>query len=148
MSQKTHNIIILNGPNLNLLGEREVNIYGHITFEKYFSQLQLDYNSLNLAFEQHNSEGELIDAIQEYGLNGWSIIINPGAYTHTSIGIRDALLTVQSNCIEVHISDISAREKFRKSSMIQDIVDKTIVGKGLAGYAEAIDWLSRYSINK
>ena len=143
MKTQIHNIIILNGPNLNLLGKRETIVYGKESFETYFSKLQDEFSSVNLAFEQHNSEGKLIDAIHEYGLNGWAIIINPGAYTHTSIGIRDALLAVQVPCIEVHISNLAKREPFRKHSTIQDIVDKTIAGKGLFGYQEAIEWLQK-----
>ena len=120
---------------------RERAIYGDQSFKSYFSQLKSEFPKLNLAFEQHNSEGGLIDAIHEYGLAKWSIIINPGAYTHTSIGIRDALQAVQVQCIEVHISDIHAREPFRHHSYFTAKCIGFYSGMGLKGYEVALQHL-------
>jgi len=136
-----NNILILNGPNLNLLGTREPEIYGSKTFHEYFAELKQQFPDHNLAYEQTNHEGGIIDLIHEYGLNTWGIIINAGGYTHTSIAIRDAISAVPTPCVEVHISDITKREDFRKHSYLTDVCDHHIIGKGLPGYAEAVQYL-------
>ena len=138
-----HNILILNGPNLNLLGTREPEIYGSETFDSYFAKLKSKYANLNLAYEQTNSEGKIIDLLQEYGLNSWGIVLNAAGYTHTSIAIADTIKAIPEKVVEVHISDIYARESFRHHSYLTDVCDHHIVGRGLLGYQEAIDWLQK-----
>lgn len=139
---KYHNIIILNGPNLNLLGRRETEIYGAETFDSYFDKLKSKWSKHNLAYEQTNHEGVLIDLIQEYGFNTWGIILNAAGYTHTSVAIADAVKAVPCHVVEVHISDIYQREAFRHHSYLKAVTDHQIVGKGLAGYDEAVAWLA------
>lgn len=136
-----HNILILNGPNLNLLGLREPEIYGSETFESYFEKLKSTFPNLNLAYEQSNSEGKIIDLLQEYGLNSWGIILNAAGYTHTSIALRDTVQAIPEMVVEVHISDISKREDFRKHSYITEVAAHHIIGQGLPGYQQAIEWL-------
>ena len=138
-----HNILILNGPNLNLLGTREPEIYGSETFDSYFAKLKLKYANLNLAYEQTNSEGKIIDLLQEYGLNSWGIVLNAAGYTHTSIAIADTIKAIPEKVVEVHISDIYARESFRHHSYLTDVCDHHIVGRGLLGYQEAVEWLQK-----
>lgn len=138
-----HNILILNGPNLNLLGTREPEIYGSETFESYFAKLKSKYANLNLAYEQTNSEGKIIDLLQEYGLNSWGIVLNAAGYTHTSIAIADTIKAIPEKVVEVHISDIYARESFRHHSYLTDVCDHHIVGRGLLGYQEAVEWLQK-----
>ena len=137
-----HNIVILNGPNLNVLGTRQLEIYGSQSFEEYFEELKTAFPNKNLAFEQTNHEGKLIDLIQEYGLNSWGIVINGAGYTHTSIALRDAISAVPAHCVEVHISDINAREEFRKFSYLTEVCDYHVIGKGMKGYKEAVEWLT------
>ena len=137
-----HNILILNGPNLNLLGLREPEIYGTETFESFFTGLKAEFPQLNLAYEQTNSEGKIIDLLQEYGLNGWGIILNAAGYTHTSIALRDTVSAIPEQLVEVHISDISKREDFRKHSYITEVAAYHVIGKGLVGYKEAVEWLA------
>lgn len=138
---KYHNIVILNGPNLNLLGTREPEIYGSQSFEDYFKELKTAFPEVNLAYEQTNHEGVLIDLVQEYGLNSWGIIINAAGYTHTSIALRDSISAIPAHCVEVHISDITKREDFRKFSYLTAVCDYHVIGKGMAGYKEAVEWL-------
>lgn len=138
-----HNIVIINGPNLNLLGLREPEIYGNQSFESYFEELKKEFGELNLAYEQTNSEGKIIDLLQEYGLNHWGIILNAAGYTHTSIAIADCINAVPEKVVEVHISDISKRESFRQHSFLTPVCDFHVIGKGLSGYKEAILYLSR-----
>lgn len=132
---------ILNGPNLNLLGKREPEIYGHLTFEDYFEKLKKKYSELQLSYYQSNHEGDLIDKLQEIGFSCDGIIINPGAYTHTSIALADTIKAITAPVVEVHISDIYKREKFRHHSYIKPCAVGSIVGKGLDGYDMAIDFL-------
>lgn len=139
MSRKT--IAIINGPNLNLLGKREPEIYGHVSFEDHFLHLKSQFPNVTLSYFQSNSEGALIDHIQEVGFEGDGIIINAGGYTHTSVAIRDAISAVPSPAIEVHISNIHEREDFRKHSYLTDVCMHMIHGKGLDGYEEAIQIL-------
>ncbi len=131
-------IIILNGPNLNLLGKREPEVYGSQTFEDYFKDLQKKYPEADLSFFQSNIEGELIDKIQESGFSFDGIILNAAAYTHTSVGIGDAVKAVQTPVIEVHISNTFARETFRHHSYISPNAAGIIVGFGLKSYELAL----------
>ena len=132
-------IIIINGPNLNLLGKREVDIYGNISFESYLTNLKKKYSEVDIDFFQSNIEGELINKIQEVGFSYDGIVLNAAAYTHTSVGISDSIAAVSSPVIEVHISNIHAREEFRSKSLISKNVDGIICGFGLKSYDLAID---------
>ncbi|MEM0541122.1 type II 3-dehydroquinate dehydratase [Flavobacterium sp. j3] len=132
------NIIIINGPNLNLLGKRETDVYGTTSFELFFEELKKKYPALNLSFFQSNIEGELIDKIQEVGFTYDGIIINAAAYTHTSIGIGDALKAIATPVIEVHISNTFSRETFRHQSFISPNAKGIIIGFGLKSYELAI----------
>ena len=130
---------IINGPNLNLLGKREKNIYGDQSFEDYFKKLKIKFNNLELHYFQSNIEGELIEKIQEVGFNFDGIIINADAYTHTSVGIGDAIRSVSSPVIEVHISNTYSREEFRHKSFLSAHVKGVILGFGLKSYDLAIE---------
>ena len=129
---------IINGPNLNLLGKREKNIYGDQSFEDYFKKLKIKFNNLELHYFQSNIEGELIEKIQEVGFNFDGIIINAAAYTHTSVGIGDAIRSVSSPVIEVHISNTYSREEFRHKSYFSDVALGVICGLGTQGYELAL----------
>ena len=138
MSKKK--IIIINGPNLNLLGKREPDIYGNMSFEDFFADLKDVYSDeIQLVFFQSNVEGELIDKIQEVGFSYHGIILNAGGYTHTSVAIRDAVAAVKTPVIEVHISNPHAREEFRHTSLISGVSKGIIAGFGLESYALALD---------
>ena len=131
-------IIIINGPNLNLLGKREPEVYGNETFEDYFNQLKSKYPSIDLSYYQSNIEGELISKIQEVGFSYDGIILNAAAYTHTSIGIGDAVKAITSPTIEVHISNTFSRETFRHQSFISPNAKGIIIGFGLKSYELAL----------
>ncbi|RAR51036.1 type II 3-dehydroquinate dehydratase [Flavobacterium lacus] len=131
-------IIIINGPNLNLLGKREPDIYGNLSFEDFFKSLEDKYANLELVYYQSNIEGELIDKIQETGFSFDGIILNAAAYTHTSIGIGDAVKAIETPVIEVHISNTFAREEFRHHSYISPNAAGIIVGFGLKSYELAL----------
>ncbi len=131
-------IAIINGPNLNLLGKREPDVYGIETFEAFFESLQKEFNNVELVYFQSNHEGALIDKIQEVGFSFDGIILNAGAYTHTSIAIADAISTITTPVVEVHISNVFKREKFRQHSYISPVVKGTIGGFGLQSYKLAI----------
>ena len=131
-------IIIINGPNLNLLGKREPEVYGSTTFADYFKRLKSNYKSIDLDFYQSNIEGELIDKIQEVGFTYDGIILNAAAYTHTSIGIGDAVKAITTPVIEVHISNTFARESFRHQSFISGNAQGIIIGFGLKSYELAV----------
>ncbi|WP_299017211.1 type II 3-dehydroquinate dehydratase [uncultured Polaribacter sp.] len=131
-------IIIINGPNLNLLGKREPEIYGSQTFEDYFKDLQLRFKNVELSYFQSNIEGELIDKLHEVGFNCDGIILNAAAYTHTSVGIGDAIKGIETPVVEVHISNIHAREEFRQHSYISPNASGVLFGFGLKGYDLAI----------
>lgn len=133
--------IIINGPNLNLLGRRETDIYGTQTFEDYLAELRAQYTDHCIDYYQSNYEGALIDKLQEVGYSIDGIIMNPAAYTHTSIAIADAVKAIESPVVEVHISDIYQRESYRHVSYVKEGAVKSIIGQGLAGYAQAIDHL-------
>ncbi|MBU83162.1 MAG: type II 3-dehydroquinate dehydratase [Flammeovirgaceae bacterium] len=133
-------LIIINGPNLNLLGIREKEIYGETSFEEYLSTLKSKFKDIELEFFQSNHEGELIEKIQEVGFSYEGIIINAGGFTHTSVALRDAIASVSSPAIEVHISNILNREDFRKKSFLSDVCKGIISGLGLKGYEFAVDY--------
>ena len=131
-------ITIINGPNLNLLGKREPEIYGSKSFEQYFKDLQLMFSEIELSYYQSNVEGELINKIHEHGFEHDGIIINPGGYTHTSVAIGDAIAAIPAPVIEVHLSNVAAREEFRKISHVSAKCKGTISGLGLKGYELAL----------
>ena len=131
-------IIIINGPNLNLLGKREPEIYGSQTFEDYFNELRSTFDGVELEYFQSNIEGELIDKIQEVGFSYDGIILNAAAYTHTSVGIADAVKAISTPVIEVHISNTFAREEFRHHSFISPNVKGIIIGFGIKSYQLAL----------
>jgi len=131
-------LLILNGPNLNLLGKREPTIYGNASFEDYFKTLQEKYPAIELSYFQSNIEGELIDKLHEVGFAFEGIIFNAGAYTHTSIAIGDAIKSIETQVIEVHISNVYAREKFRHISYIAPNAKGVIAGFGLQSYELAL----------
>ena len=131
-------LIIINGPNLNLLGKREPKIYGSQTFDQYFRELQLRFKNVELAYYQSNLEGELIDKLHEVGFDFDGIILNAAAYTHTSVGIGDAIKGIETPVVEVHISNVHAREDFRHKSFISPNAKGVIFGFGLKGYDLAI----------
>ena len=132
------NILIINGPNLNLLGKREPELYGNETFESYFEKLQLQFPYLILEYYQSNIEGEIISKLQEIGFSYDGIVLNAGAYTHTSIGIGDAIKAISTPVVEVHISNTFSRESFRHKSYISPIVKGIIIGFGLKSYELAL----------
>jgi 3-dehydroquinate dehydratase-2 len=136
-------ITIINGPNLNLLGKREPAIYGSEGFESYLDKLRQNNPDVEIDYIQSNIEGELIDAVQKAGFSSDGIIINPGGYTHTSVALGDAIASITAPVIEVHISNVQAREDFRKISHISAKVKGTISGLGLDGYALALDYLKK-----
>ena len=131
-------IIIINGPNLNLLGKREPNVYGSDSFEDYFESLQHKYSTIDFFYFQSNIEGEIIDKLHEVGFNYDGIILNAAAYTHTSVGIGDAVKGIETPVIEVHISNVHAREEFRHQSFIAANAKGVIVGFGLKSYEMAV----------
>jgi 3-dehydroquinate dehydratase-2 len=134
-------IVIINGPNLNLLGKREVNIYGNEPFDFFLEEIKKKFPAIIFEYFQSNVEGELINKIQEVGFTLDGIIFNPGGYTHTSVAIGDAIAAVTAPVIEVHISNIFAREEFRKISHVSAKAVGTISGLGLKGYELAVHYL-------
>ena len=134
------NIAIINGPNLNLLGTREPSVYGSQTFEDFFGQLQQLFPAINFTYYQSNVEGELINELQRLGFSSNGIIINPGGYTHTSVAIGDCIAAISTPVIEVHISNVHAREDFRKISHVSAKCKGSIIGLGLKGYELAVHW--------
>ncbi len=137
-------ILLINGPNLNLLGIREKSIYGNSTFESYFKVLQEKYHAISLEYYQSNIEGELINKIHETGFNYDGLVINAGAYTHTSIAIRDAISGIKAPVVEVHISNILTRESFRHESLIGPVCIGSIMGFGLDSYRLGIEAITKY----
>jgi 3-dehydroquinate dehydratase-2 len=134
-------IAIINGPNLNLLGRREPDVYGQESFESFLPQLLKKYSGHEISYFQSNVEGELVNEIQRVGFDHDGIILNPGAYTHTSVAIGDAVAAVTTPVVEVHISNVHAREEFRRLSHVSGKVAGTITGLGLKGYELALEWL-------
>ncbi|WP_215223373.1 type II 3-dehydroquinate dehydratase [Echinicola shivajiensis] len=133
-------ILIINGPNLNLLGKREPEIYGKQSFEEYFETLQNAFPQIELSYYQSNIEGELVDKIHEVGFNYDGILLNAGAYTHTSVAISDAIAGVTTPTLEIHISNIYKREEFRHKSIISKECIGMISGLGLKGYELGIQY--------
>lgn len=133
-------IAIINGPNLNLLGKREPGIYGSTSFEEFLEGLKKKYDNIDINYYQSNVEGEIVSELQRVGFDCDGIILNAGAYTHTSIAIGDAVAAIKTPVIEVHISNVHAREDFRKFSYLSAKVVGSIVGLGLKGYELAIDY--------
>jgi 3-dehydroquinate dehydratase II len=134
-------IAIINGPNLNLLGKRETDIYGNLSFEQYLAQLQQRFPQVQFHYCQSNIEGELIDELQRVGYEYDGIVLNPAGYTHTSVAIGDAMAAIKAPVVEVHISNVHAREDFRKVSHVSGKAAGSIFGLGLEGYALAVQWL-------
>lgn len=134
-------IAIINGPNLNLLGKRETDIYGNTSFEGYMEELKQLFPAVRFSYFQSNIEGELVNEIQRAGYDGQGIVLNPAAYTHTSVAIGDAIAAVTTPVVEVHISNVHAREDFRKFSHVSAKATGSIFGLGLKGYELAVRWL-------
>src|SRR5437868_3271491 len=133
-------IAIINGPNLNLLGKRETDIYGSMPFEQYLEKLKAKYSDVEFSYFQTNIEGEIVNEIQRVGFSFDGIILNPAGYTHTSVAIGDAIAAIKSPVIEVHISNVHAREDFRKLSHVSGKSAGSIFGLGLKGYDLAVQW--------
>jgi 3-dehydroquinate dehydratase II len=133
-------IAIINGPNLNLLGKREPDIYGNKSFEDFFDNLKKKYPHIHFSYFQSNVEGELINELQKVGFEFDGIILNPGGYTHTSVAIGDAVAAIKTPVVEVHISNVHAREDFRKHSFVSGKAVGSIFGLGLKGYELAVEW--------
>ena len=140
-------IAIINGPNLNLLGKREPSIYGIRSMEQVLVDIQRAHPNVYLEYHQSNHEGDLIDWVQEFGLLALNqepcdgIVLNAGGYTHTSVALRDAVACCQVPVVEVHISNITQREEFRRVSLLTDICTHAIIGHGTDGYMQAIEWI-------
>ena len=141
-------ILIVNGPNLNLLGVREPGIYGSSSFEQYLPQLRAKYPDVEIAYYQSNIEGELINKLQEVGFSYDGIVLNAGAYTHTSIALQDCIRSLKAPVIEVHISNVHQREEFRHKSMISCACKGVILGFGLDSYRLAIEALKEVNSEK
>jgi 3-dehydroquinate dehydratase-2 len=136
-------IQIINGPNLNLLGKREPTVYGSKSFEDFFIELKERFKELELYYYQSNVEGELINKIHEVGFSFDGIILNAGAYTHTSVAIHDAIGGIKTPTVEVHISNVYAREEYRHKSLITSKCIGMITGFGMEGYAMALEYLNK-----
>jgi 3-dehydroquinate dehydratase-2 len=142
-------IVIINGPNLNLLGKREPSIYGIRSMEQVLVDIQRTHMDIHFHYLQSNHEGDLIDWIQNYGIKAMrqegdeaiGIVLNAGGYTHTSVALRDAVACAEIPVVEVHISDISQREDFRRVSLLTDVCAHSIIGHGTNGYLEAVEWI-------
>ena len=142
-------IVIINGPNLNLLGKREPGIYGTRSMEQVLVDIQRAHMDVHFHYLQSNHEGDLIDWIQNYGIEAMrregdeakGIVLNAGGYTHTSVALRDAVACAEIPVVEVHISDISQREEFRRQSLLTNICAHSIIGHGTDGYKEAVEWI-------
>ena len=141
-------IAIINGPNLNLIGRRETDIYGNESFESFLVQLKNKFNNVEINYFQSNVEGELINEIQRVGFDHNGIILNPGGYTHTSVAIGDAVAAIKTPVIEVHISNIFGREEFRKISHVSGKAAGVITGLGLVGYELAVNYFIEKSAGK
>ena len=135
---------VINGHNLNMLGIREPDVYGHLTLESLISDLKTEFSEVEISDFQSNDEGELISVIQEWGMNLDAIIINPGGCSHTSVAIRDAISSVKSPVIEVHISNIHSREEFRHTTITGGACKAVISGLGTKGYSVALRYLTEY----
>lgn len=134
-------IIIINGPNLNLLGTREPEVYGSRTFDSYLDELRRLFPELQLDYYQSNVEGEIINKLQEVGFSYDGIILNAGGYSHTSVAIHDAIAAITTPVVEVHVSNIFAREEYRHHSLISPVAKGIICGLGLKGYQLGVEYL-------
>ena len=134
-------VIIINGPNLNLLGKREESMYGNISFEKHFIELKNNFTRLELEYYQSNIEGEIINKLHEIGFSYDCILLNAGGYTHTSVAITDAIASISTDVIEVHMTNIYSREEFRKKSLLSVNCKSVICGFGLESYNLALSSL-------
>lgn len=134
-------IAIINGPNLNLLGKRETDIYGNMPFEQFFESLKKKFPNVEISYFQSNVEGEIVNELQRLGFNYDGIVLNAAGYTHTSVAIGDAVAAIKTPVVEVHISNVHAREDFRKFSHLSGKAAGSIFGLGLKGYELAIDYL-------
>ncbi|MCF7932409.1 MAG: 3-dehydroquinate dehydratase [Acholeplasmataceae bacterium] len=135
-------LLVIHGPNLNMLGRRQASHYGQFTLEELHEKLIETFPEIDFSFFQSNHEGDIIDVIHDaMDADFDALLINPGAYTHTSVAIRDALEMIQMPKVEVHLSDIENREPFRKVNLIKDVVDKTFMGNKVESYLEAIEFL-------
>lgn len=139
MTNEIKNILILNGANLNLLGKREPNYYGNESFEEYLEKLKTSFPNVNISYFQSNIEGAIVNALQNTTAD--AIVLNAGGYSHTSVVIRDAIIAIEKPVVEVHISNIYAREEFRHTSLLSSVCKGVIVGFGLKGYNLAIQSL-------
>ncbi|MFV0462782.1 MAG: type II 3-dehydroquinate dehydratase [Nostocoides sp.] len=144
MNAAPSTVVVLNGPNLNLLGERQPQVYGHQTAAdlQALCEQACQRHGYVLEFAQSNHEGTLIDWVQQWRHTAVGIVLNAGGYTHTSVALRDAITATTVPVIEVHISDIHGREEFRHHSYLTDVCAHHVIGHGLPGYVEAIDWLA------
>jgi 3-dehydroquinate dehydratase II len=140
-------IQIINGPNLNLLGKRETSIYGNQSFEDFFLQLKKRFNDLDLHYYQSNVEGEIVNKLHEVGFSFDGILLNAGAYTHTSVAIHDAIAGIKTPVIEVHISNVYAREEFRHISLITSKCIGLLTGFGMEGYALGLQYFKNIKSN-
>src|SRR6476469_1868539 len=138
-------ILLLNGPNLNLLGKREPTVYGNQSFEAYFAQLKAKYPAVELQYFQSNHEGALLDKLHEVGFSFDGIILNAGAYTHTSVALADAVKAIAAPVVEVHISNVFAREAFRHHSYLSPVCKGILSGFGMKGYEMALQFLLEHS---
>ena len=134
-------VIIINGPNLNLLGKREESIYGNISFEEYFDKLKANFPRLELEYYQSNIEGEIINKLHDIGFSYNCILLNAGGYTHTSVAITDAIAAISTDVIEVHMTNIYSREEFREKSLLSINCKSVICGFGLKSYSLALESL-------
>lgn len=135
-------IAIINGPNLNLLGKRETDIYGNKSFEDFLNELKVKFPTVEFHYYQSNVEGELINELQRVGYSFDGIVLNPAGYTHTSVAIGDAIAAIKTPVVEVHISNVHDREDFRKLSHVSGKAVGSIFGLGLKGYELAVEWLT------
>jgi len=133
-------IVIINGPNLNLLGTREPEVYGSRSFDDFLTELKTKYPAVEFSYFQSNVEGELINELQRVGFSANGILLNPGGYTHTSVAMGDAIASIKTPVIEVHLSNVHAREEFRKISLVSAKCKGTISGLGLKGYELALSY--------
>ena len=137
-------ILILNGPNLNLLGKREPDVYGKVTFEEFYQDLVIRHHDVDLAYYQSNVEGELINKLHEVGFEYDGVIFNAGGYTHTSVAIADAVAAITTPVVEVHISNVHAREEYRHQSLMAKNCVGVITGLGIQGYKLALDYFLKH----
>ena len=138
-------ILILNGPNLNLLGKREPDVYGKVTFEEFYQDLVIRHHDVDLAYYQSNVEGELINKLHEVGFEYDGIIFNAGGYTHTSVAIADAVAAIKTPVVEVHISNVHAREEYRHQSLMAKNCVGVITGLGIQGYELALEYFLKHA---